>query len=163
MFLKIIFFLDVTLRNLAEINRRFKGANCGSIMKATRFHHPDNRGTKHLWNVGQLQKTKDLRRQPRARRLQNLIYREISSSHGGEYEVQICLLGCRLLPCKIIVDRRFRGTCCIHHQGSLSLWNVDNYFTRQYITEDKPEPEISSSPFTHNMTVNVLSYDNQVL
>jgi hypothetical protein len=21
------------------------------------------------------------------------------------------------LPCKIIVDRRFRGTCCLHHQG----------------------------------------------
>jgi hypothetical protein len=23
-----------------------------------------------------------------------------------------------VLPCKIIVDRRFRGTCCLHHQGS---------------------------------------------
>jgi len=22
-----------------------------------------------------------------------------------------------VLPCKIIVDRRFRGTCCLHHQG----------------------------------------------
>jgi hypothetical protein len=41
-----------------------------------------------------------------------------------------------VLPCKIIVDRRFRGTCCLHHQGSqktipkfkqnnmeLELWN----------------------------------------
>jgi hypothetical protein len=23
-----------------------------------------------------------------------------------------------VLPCKIIVDRVFRGTCCLHHQGS---------------------------------------------
>jgi hypothetical protein len=23
-----------------------------------------------------------------------------------------------VLPCKIIVDRRFRGTCCLHHQGA---------------------------------------------
>jgi hypothetical protein len=22
-----------------------------------------------------------------------------------------------VLPCKIIVDRRFRGACCLHHQG----------------------------------------------
>jgi hypothetical protein len=22
-----------------------------------------------------------------------------------------------VLPCKIIVDRRLRGTCCLHHQG----------------------------------------------
>jgi hypothetical protein len=25
-----------------------------------------------------------------------------------------------VLPCKIIVDRRFRGTCCLHHQGDSS-------------------------------------------
>jgi hypothetical protein len=31
-----------------------------------------------------------------------------------------------VLPCKIIVDRRFRGTCCLNHQGN-----------RQYIPEDK--------------------------
>jgi hypothetical protein len=24
-----------------------------------------------------------------------------------------------VLPCKIIVDRRFRGTCCLYHQGWL--------------------------------------------
>jgi hypothetical protein len=35
-----------------------------------------------------------------------------------------------VLPCKIIVDRRFRGTCCLHHHhrpddgGSTYLWNV---------------------------------------
>jgi hypothetical protein len=28
-----------------------------------------------------------------------------------------------LLPCKVIVDRRFRGTCCLHHQGWVTpLW-----------------------------------------
>jgi hypothetical protein len=26
-----------------------------------------------------------------------------------------------VLPCKIIVDRRFRGTCCLHHQGDECL------------------------------------------
>jgi hypothetical protein len=31
---------------------------------------------------------------------------EISSSHGGEYEVQIVFWD--VLPCRIIVDRRFR-------------------------------------------------------
>jgi hypothetical protein len=55
-----------------------------------------------------------------------------------------------VLPCKIIVDRRFRGTCCLHHQGwhpwSLMMevastyeTSVDNYFTRQYIPEDNSE------------------------
>jgi hypothetical protein len=24
---------------------------------------------------------------------------------------------CDVLPCKLIVDRRFRGTCCLHHRG----------------------------------------------
>jgi hypothetical protein len=39
-----------------------------------------------------------------------------------------------ILPCKMIVDRRFRGAYCLHHQG----W-VDNHFTRQYIPEDNSE------------------------
>jgi hypothetical protein len=59
-----------------------------------------------------------------------------------------------VLQYKIIVNRRFRGTCCIHHQGyetqrervyklceaaRTSKTSVDNYFTRQYIPEDKSE------------------------
>jgi hypothetical protein len=36
-----------------------------------------------------------------------------------------------VLPCKIIVDRRFRGTSARTFEPS-----VDNYFTRQYISED---------------------------
>jgi hypothetical protein len=42
-----------------------------------------------------------------------------------------------VLPCEIIVDRRFRGACCLHHQGDdrNSETSVDNYFTRQYIPE----------------------------
>jgi hypothetical protein len=42
-----------------------------------------------------------------------------------------------VLPCNIIVDRRFRGTFCLHHQGALMMgaartseMSVDNYFTR---------------------------------
>jgi hypothetical protein len=30
-----------------------------------------------------------------------------------------------VLPCKIIVDRRFRGTCCLHHQGWVGLARKD--------------------------------------
>jgi hypothetical protein len=46
-----------------------------------------------------------------------------------------------VMPRKIIVDRRFRDTCCLHHNGDESLialmmvaahtseTSVDNYFT----------------------------------
>jgi hypothetical protein len=35
-----------------------------------------------------------------------------------------------VLPCKMIVDRRFRGACCLHRQGWVSLSRKD----RGYIT-----------------------------
>jgi hypothetical protein len=63
-----------------------------------------------------------------------------------------------LFSCKIIFDQRFRGAYCLHHQGWVSLarkdrsyigvqwtglanreWEVDNYFTRQYIPEDNSD------------------------
>jgi hypothetical protein len=51
-----------------------------------------------------------------------------------------------VLPCKIIVDRRFRGANCLHQVWSLMMETVrtsetsaDNYFTRQYIPEDNSE------------------------
>jgi hypothetical protein len=56
-----------------------------------------------------------------------------------------------VLPCKIIVDRLFRGMCCLHLQGDESIitlmmeaactseTSVNNYFTWQYIPEDKSE------------------------
>jgi hypothetical protein len=31
-----------------------------------------------------------------------------------------------ILPCKMIVDRRFRGAYCLHHQGSLKYIPEDN-------------------------------------
>jgi hypothetical protein len=61
-------------------------------------------------------------------------------------------------PCKIIVNGRFRGTCCLHHQGDeaviplmmeaarTSETSFDNYFTRQYMPQDKSELYIL--PFT---------------
>jgi hypothetical protein len=61
---------------------------------------------------------------------------EISRSHGGESSMKFRFVFWDVLPCKIIVDRRFRGTCCLHHQGDES---VHNYFTRQYIPEGKSE------------------------
>jgi hypothetical protein len=51
-----------------------------------------------------------------------------------------------VLQCKIIVNRRFRGMCCLHHHPALMMaaartseTSVNNYFTRQYIPEDKSE------------------------
>jgi hypothetical protein len=52
-----------------------------------------------------------------------------------------------ILPCKLIVDRRFRGAYCLHHHHSSLMMEavrtsetlVDNHFTRQYIPEDKSE------------------------
>jgi hypothetical protein len=52
-----------------------------------------------------------------------------------------------ILPCKIIVDRRFRGAYCLHRHGwslimeavCTSETSVDNHFTRQYIPEDNSE------------------------
>jgi hypothetical protein len=41
-----------------------------------------------------------------------------------------------VLPCKIIVDRRFRGAYCTVRASETS---VENYFTRQYIPEDNYE------------------------
>jgi hypothetical protein len=58
-----------------------------------------------------------------------LITREISSSRGGEYVFW------DVLPCKITVDRRCRGTCCLHHQGD----------DRKYIPEDKSELRADNS------------------
>jgi hypothetical protein len=46
-----------------------------------------------------------------------------------------------VLPCKIIVDRRFRGTMIALMMEAARTYetSVDNYFTRQYIPEDKSE------------------------
>jgi hypothetical protein len=49
---------------------------------------------------------------------------EISSSHGGEYDVQSCLLGCNAVR--------------------TSETSVDNHFTRQYNPEDSSEHSYNS-------------------
>jgi hypothetical protein len=46
-----------------------------------------------------------------------------------------------VLPCKIIVDRRFKGTFPEDGGSTTSETSVDNYFTRQYIPEDKSQLE----------------------
>jgi hypothetical protein len=48
---------------------------------------------------------------------------EISSSHGGEYDVRSCLLGCTLMMEAV----------------RTSETSVDNHFTRQYNPEDSSE------------------------
>jgi hypothetical protein len=66
---------------------------------------------------------------------------EISGSHGGEYDVQIVFWD--ILPCKMIVDRRYRGSYCLHHQGLMmeavytSETSVNfNVTTIRYIPKD---------------------------
>jgi hypothetical protein len=53
---------------------------------------------------------------------------EISSSHGGEYEVQNCLLECTAVYSSLTMEA-----------VRTSETSVDNYFTRQYIQEDNSE------------------------
>jgi hypothetical protein len=70
---------------------------------------------------------------------------EISSSHGGEYEVKNFFWD--VLPCKIIVDRRFRGTCWLHHhrpddEGSTYFWNFGR---RLFYTAVHPRRQIWTS------------------
>jgi hypothetical protein len=43
-----------------------------------------------------------------------------------------------VLPCKMIVDRRFRGTLMMEALRT-SETSVDNHFTRQYNPEDSSE------------------------
>jgi hypothetical protein len=51
---------------------------------------------------------------------------EISSSHGGEYDVQSCLLGCS-------------DSSLMMEAVRTSETSVDNHFTRQYNPEDSSE------------------------
>jgi hypothetical protein len=44
-----------------------------------------------------------------------------------------------ILPCKIIVDRRFRGASLMMEAVRTSETSFDNSFTRQYIPEDNSE------------------------
>jgi hypothetical protein len=55
--------------------------------------------------------------------------------HLDKWNLKFRIVFWDVLPCKVIVYRRIRGTCFLHHQR----W-LDNYFTRQYIPEDISEP-----------------------
>jgi hypothetical protein len=63
-----------------------------------------------------------------------------------------------VVPCKIIVDLRFRGKCCLHQSDSslmmeaarTSETSVDNCFTRQCIPEDNSE--LLSSLFNRSVS-----------
>jgi hypothetical protein len=56
-----------------------------------------------------------------------------------------------VLPCKIIVGRRFRGE--IMEAARTSETSVNNYFTLQYIPEDKSERHTSRR---ENLKYNIL-------
>jgi hypothetical protein len=61
---------------------------------------------------------------------------EISSSHGSEYEVQNCLLGCTAVTFQRCVLPPSSG---MMEAARTSETSVDNYFTRHYIPEDNSE------------------------
>jgi hypothetical protein len=65
---------------------------------------------------------------------------------GNHKSIMFRIVFWDVLPCKIIVDRRFRCSYCLHYHSSLMMkavrtseTSVDNYFTRQYIPEDNSE------------------------
>jgi hypothetical protein len=67
-----------------------------------------------------------------------------------------------ILPCKMIVDWRFRGMYCLHHQGSLMMeavrtseTSVDNHFTWQYNPEDNSEHHTRSRENLKSHIVNL--------
>jgi hypothetical protein len=77
---------------------------------------------------------------PRAKKIRNVRFQVLPAA-----SMKFRIVFWDVLPCKIIVYRRLRGTYCLHHQGWWSLMmeavrtsetSVDNYFTRQYIPED---------------------------
>jgi hypothetical protein len=73
-----------------------------------------------------------------------------------------------VLPCKIIVDRLFRGACWLHHQGCVaqarsSETSVDSYFTRQYIPEDKSELHIRRRENLKSQTLYNMFYNARMV
>jgi hypothetical protein len=72
-----------------------------------------------------------------------------------------------VLPCKMIVDRRFRGTCYLHHQGSTSqktnlnfilaavrTWNL-TYVLSCFITNNLSNYRIETNPFLGQWTTKI--------
>jgi hypothetical protein len=73
------------------------------------------------------------------------LFCEISSSHGGEYEAQMSSgMYCRVkLLCTDVSEARTASIISLMMKGArTSETSVDNYFTRQYIPEDKSEKNI---------------------
>jgi hypothetical protein len=65
--------------------------------------------------------------------------RRIWSSHSGEYED-----GCLwvVAPCSMVeVCQRFRGPCCLHHQGDRKdLWNVGKLLSDYTALQPRRQP-----------------------
>jgi hypothetical protein len=68
------------------------------------------------------------------------------------------------MPCRIIVDRRFRCTGCLQHHTTrmkeatrTSETSVDNYYTRQYISEDNSELHTRRREKLKSQTVDLLT------
>jgi hypothetical protein len=66
----------------------------------------------------------------------NIFQCEISSSHGGEYDVQSLLLGCTAVSHSSLMMEAVRT----------SETSVDNHFTRQYNPEDSSEQQYFPNP-----------------
>jgi hypothetical protein len=56
------------------------------------------------------------------------IYWRVAKKIPEAVEIMFRIVFWDVLPCKIIVDRRFRGTYCLHHQGWVSLARKDRVY-----------------------------------
>jgi hypothetical protein len=139
-------FWDVASCSMVEIDWRFRNAYCQG-------NGPDDGGYKHLWNVGQFLRYYTHGSTSEKSYSYSLLWEfEISKLHGfitrkvtinSEFDVRFQVLTeasmkfrfvfWDVLPCKIIINRRFRGSTYLwiramsnrpNDGGSTYLWNV---------------------------------------
>jgi hypothetical protein len=90
--MKMTVFWDVAPCCLLEVYRRLRGVCC---LHHQGDHFPDDRGSKHLWNVDK--RLPDYTEQhPRRQSSSNKLIFEIWGSHGGE-DVDVALVGCNAM------------------------------------------------------------------
>jgi hypothetical protein len=71
----------------------------------------------HSEEFHNLYSSPDIIRQVKSRRMRWAGHVARMGDERKVYKVLFRVVFWDMLPCKIIVDRRFRGTYCLHHQG----------------------------------------------
>jgi hypothetical protein len=63
---------------------------------------------------------------------------EKTNTISKHYTIKFRIVFWDVLPCKIIVDRRFRGAHCLHHQRLMSDWSLSRSEINVFVsTENK--------------------------